>query len=402
MVTRPWEQTADPAEGRPARKPPRRLVYNYYTGPHLPNSPPYWEAPWPFRYVEDRDGTTRKANPDAPQGVHIQLFLQTLLAIPPDGRLITKDYLLDSGISTALNAYNLRIPEREQRVWAYFHWRRAQSCLDVPAAPGPGFDWTNTAAQASSSTLSQAITRQSFQLYREHTAPWPSVINLPFRWVPNGRKYRLWCYIHRHEKPAGGKYYDIVYSMSVWDRENDQISWHDPWGHQNHAARWADVQALWANAAPGHLQNRPIVAVPYTSLGNLQTTTHRRMKPKFSQIACVALGVWLMNHLDEPAPLRPPDRGEVLTGMTGTQFADLAVVLFQTLRESNNQQVEDIGMHGSSHSTRQWVRQAYRVNNDNARMRRQLRKALKIKFTHNPNLRSRGQWILDAMVPPLP
>ncbi|KAK7959971.1 uncharacterized protein PG986_004825 [Apiospora aurea] len=315
--------------------------------------------------------------------------------------VITQNYFLDSGISIALNAYNVRFPEREQRVWAYFHWRGAKSCLDVPSSPGPGFDWTSTDSQAKTGTTSDTRARLSAQLYREQISPWPSVINFPFRWVPNGYKYRLWCYIHRHEKPAGGRYDDIVYSMSVWDRENNQISWHDPWGHQNHAARWADIQTLWANAAPGYLQNRPLVAVPYTSLRNLQTTTHRRMKPKFSQVACVALGVWLMNHLDDPAPLRPPDRGEVLTGMLGTQFANLAVVLFQTLRESSEQQAVDISLHGSGHTTRQFVRQAYRVNNDNARMRRQVRQALRIKFTHNPNLRSRGQWILDAMVPPL-
>ncbi|KAK8062057.1 hypothetical protein PG997_014154 [Apiospora hydei] len=133
--------------------------------------------------------------------------------------VITQNYFLDSGISIALNAYNVRVPKREQRVWAYFHWRGAQSCLDVPSLPGPGFDWTSTDSQAKTGATSETRARISAQLYREQIGPWPSVINFPFRWVPNGRKYRLWCYIHRHEKPAGGRYDDIVYSMSVWDRE---------------------------------------------------------------------------------------------------------------------------------------------------------------------------------------
>ncbi|KAK8063123.1 hypothetical protein PG996_007775 [Apiospora saccharicola] len=98
----------------------------------------------------------------------------------------------------------MRIPEREQRVWAFFHKKGLNSCLDVPRAPAANFNWTKLQTQAEYARTSAGKTQLTFQLSRERKAPFPSVVAFPLRWVPNGKKYRLYCWLHRHEKPAGG------------------------------------------------------------------------------------------------------------------------------------------------------------------------------------------------------
>ncbi|KAK8063124.1 hypothetical protein PG996_007776 [Apiospora saccharicola] len=60
------------------------------------------------------------------------------------------------------------------------------------------------------------------------------------------------------------------------------------------------------------------------------------MRPKYSQFSCVALAVWLMHHLEDRAPLRPPDQADMLTGRLNSTLANLAAVTLQTLRESSN------------------------------------------------------------------
>lgn len=106
-----------------------------------------------------------------------------------------------------------------------------------------------------------------------------------------------------------------------------------------------------------------------------------------------------MGHLEDPAPLRPPDTADVLTGQLGTQFADLAAATLQTLRESASARRRLLV--GSGARTRRYLRESCRIAQrpDNARFRRQLRNNLRHRFTENVNLRSYGPWIPDAVAP---
>ena len=94
----------------------------------------------------------------------------------------------------------------------------------MPRAPAANFDWSKLRNKAEYARLSPPRIQVSAQLERERRAPFPSVVAFPLRWKPNGKKYRLYCWLHRHEKPTGGKYYDQVYSLTVWDREVGSLS----------------------------------------------------------------------------------------------------------------------------------------------------------------------------------
>lgn len=128
----------------------------------------------------------------------------------------------------------------------------------------------------------------------------------------------------------------------------------------------------------------------------MQNTTHPNIKAKFSQISCVAIGVWLIRHIEDPAPLRPPDDVETLQGLRNL-LPDLGVVLFQMLRESTLNY--DINVRGQGNATRRIVRENFRVHQNNARMRRAIRAVLRARFTENQTLNSRGPWIVDAIAP---
>ncbi|KAK6837038.1 hypothetical protein PG987_007533 [Apiospora arundinis] len=409
MVTQPWvpimgaqvripQFNIDIDQPLWRRRPPAVLLHNGQDFPHPPDIP-YWDAPWPFHLIENQNRTTRKVRVDQTQFNNIERFTKTLLRLPPDGKMITNNYFLDSTISIALNAYNLHSPPREQHAWAYFHWRGNNSCVDVPRNAGPNFDWTriNTQMEPADSGPNSRIAQN---LHHDHQGPWPSVIPDAIRWRPNGRKYRLFCWIHRHAIPAGGKYNTQVYSMSVYDREDNRITWHDPWPLDSRTQRWTDIQALWRNAAPAWLRPlRPLRGRTYNALRALKLTTHPDMAPKYSQISCVAIAVWLVRHLESRAHLRPPDRASFLQGLDSiSAFPDLAATLFQTLRESMGVPYNPI--RGQSQPKRDYVRDNFNLHpNHNERERRMFRRVIQAKFAGHPTLRSRGRWIVDAIAP---
>ncbi|KAK8112366.1 hypothetical protein PG984_012892 [Apiospora sp. TS-2023a] len=369
MVTTAWAPRHN-IPGIPQPQPLRRPPWNWTYDPNGRNhagSIPFWEAPWPFETIEDDNETTRKVNPSWTEGEHMRKFLEKLLQLPPDFDMTKKYYFLDSGISIALNAYNMRIPEREQRVWAFFHWKGQNSCLDVPRAPAANFDWSKLQNQAEYSRLTAGRVQQSAQLDRERRAPFPSVVAFPLRW-------------------------------------NNRLTWYDPW-HVGHANRWADIRTFWTNVAPWWLQNQGtgrLRRVNYTSLATVQAN-HPTMRPMFSQISCVALAVWLMRHLEDPAPLRPPDQPDMLTGQRNSSLADLAAVTLQTLRESSNliaMPPPPFPLVGQGAATRRYIRDNCRINQDarNRLFRAKIRWALR-KFVAHPTLKSRGMWILNAVAP---
>ncbi|KAK8086712.1 hypothetical protein PG994_001686 [Apiospora phragmitis] len=371
---------------------------------------PYWDAPLPFAELEVRQGNTRKVNLNHAQCRRMESFLETLSLLPasifgPPANF----YFKESTISEALNAYNLHARSRECQPWAFFHYRGLNSTILVPHNPPANFDWTDLRRRT---VLRYGAT--GGQLGGDLSEPWPSVTRPVNRWrfLPNYKHYRLMCWIHRHEhiRPEDGEDdeddedftpEDVVYTMSVWDRENDLIYFHDPWRDQNSAARFADIQTFWANIRPYTYEGAGLPAVPpanirhvrYNSLGQMAATTHNPMRPKFSQISCVAIAVWLMNHIDYTTDLIPPDRPDILDGSHPLLFPALFLCTFRTLREAlaaSNRLTS-----GNSQETQDYVMGKFLITPLNLDMVHHMRRIL--RQAYGRNLADPESWIVSSI-----
>ncbi|KAK8134236.1 hypothetical protein PG984_006248 [Apiospora sp. TS-2023a] len=187
-----------------------------------------------------------------------------------------------------------------------------------------------------------------------------------------------------------------AYNLHARSREcqpNDIIYFHDPWRDANGPQRFADIQTFWANIRPytyGVANAFPAVPpanirhVRYNSLQNMQATTHPSMDPKFSQISCIAIAVWLMNHIDLTPDLVPPDRPDILDGSHPLLFPALSFCIFRTLREAEEATSADrplnnaggpLSVAGNTPETRAYVRGNFKMN------------FTKMQFTYNYVLR---------------
>ncbi|KAK6845404.1 hypothetical protein PG995_015514 [Apiospora arundinis] len=331
-------------------------------------------------------------------------FLTRLNRLPPSNQVSEDDhYFKESQISEALNAYNLHERQRECQPWALFHYFGLNSSVVVPRDPDDNFDWDELRHK----TLLSESTGSS--LLRELERPWPSAMNMGGQWryLPNDPHYRLLCWMHRHEPPGllpaqALTSQEVVYTMSVWDREDNIIYFHDPWGSDEESStqRLADIRTFWRNILP---QNQPpyhypgdhddefnIRHVRYHTLSRMRRTTHPGLQPKFSQISCVAIGAWLANRVTLQAPLIPTDRQDILDGSYAFLFPRLSMTIFRTLREAENSLRK--GIHGDHPGAQDYVEEHFRVNPNNIRMERHLRVELRAVYGNTPS-----RWIIDRI-----
>lgn len=191
--------------------------------------------------------------------------------------------------------------------------------------------------------------------------------------------------------------------------QNDIIYFHDPWHNANGPQRFADIQAFWANIRPysyGAANAFPAVPpanirhVRYNCLRNMKATTHFWIMPKFSQISCVAIAVWHMNHIDSAPELISPDRPDILEGSYPTLFAALSFCIFRTLREaeesaSADRRRRDESVAGNSPETRSYVQGKFRVIFANPKIRRIVRRMLRSAYDNTPA--NPEAWIVNRL-----
>lgn len=139
-----------------------------------------------------------------------------------------------------------------------------------------------------------------------------------------------------------------------------------------------------------------LVHRPYTSLVDKQQNdpAYAHLQPRFSQTACVALGVWLVNHLDQEGVLAPPDADDVLSGTRPELVPHLAAVLLQTLREAPVVTgVGKITLAKDSAVVQARVRKTYRTRDSNVWLRAQMRTKLEAMYP-DPHA---SNWLVDNL-----
>ncbi|KAI1263176.1 hypothetical protein F5Y18DRAFT_438254 [Xylariaceae sp. FL1019] len=126
-------------------------------------------------------------------------------------------------IPQALNAYNYRkIVQGERKVWAYFH-----TVTEVS---------DNMSRQPPDIILDDKILND---IDMEYIPLWPfsrdaARIAAEANPVPTA-SYRLICFIHKHRINIKNSTQKTVFTISIWDREMKEMTWHDtyPYGRAN-------------------------------------------------------------------------------------------------------------------------------------------------------------------------
>lgn len=179
--------------------------------------------PWPYSDIlpagAGRTGKVHVAR--ASETRFLAKFLERLLRNPGYASPQTRreDYLTDRDTAWALNAYNLRTAAREHGCWALFHRFQNTSVFLAPfnVLGGPILLHRPHLARALGPRPGYYNFARDFEP-AEPPHAWVSPAQDPWRRGPNAKRYRLVCWMHRHEAPLA-EWKNDQYSMTVWDRD---------------------------------------------------------------------------------------------------------------------------------------------------------------------------------------
>ncbi|OTB03621.1 hypothetical protein M426DRAFT_12339 [Hypoxylon sp. CI-4A] len=252
-------------------------------------------------------------------------------------------------VPLALNAYNCnQIPDGtgEERPWAYFHPVTHITPMDVELREYPEIDIDHQIAMDLQKPWKSirggdqinAEEGQDEDAAGSHRRSSARTSNQP------PAQYRFICFIHKHKINRRSSFQKGVHTISIWDREWDELTWHDTY-HINREERRREIKRFWFYAwTPGMLgTTTATTATPTTPLSRdefitsriryrtvyhiaerVESTTRDAVPPRHTLWAVMAAGLHHMNRARDPQVGVVPDRLEFFGG----QGADLLPQLF--------------------------------------------------------------------------
>ncbi|KAH9987277.1 hypothetical protein F4779DRAFT_638840 [Xylariaceae sp. FL0662B] len=264
--------------------------------------------PWPFNYYDDD-------------------IIQNLPILSDDDfdditavlkSLARGAYPRLDAVPTALNAYNCNRPRGcLAESWAYFHPVTIVTPLDKPLEPRiylPG------------------------EIASDLGMPWHSVKGRagcpdePPGWPAELARYRFLCFIHKHRVDRRGSSQRGVHTISIWDREWDELTWHDPYHHER-STRRDEIKRFWQRVDAPDLVGRQMerrkfltrirYRTVYHTCSLLEDTLRHDVPPRHSLWAVMAIAVHHMNNVHDPQVSIVPDRPEFFGGSAAALLPQL-------------------------------------------------------------------------------
>ncbi len=345
-------------------------------------------------------------------------------------------YPRQDAVPTALNAYNCGQPDKP---WAYFHpvtsletladgsWKEFPLIL-LPDAllEDLGRPWKSIrfSENYNSSGESSQSNRKGDIGGGSSSSSGPSV------WAGAGARYRFLCFIHEHKLSLRPNSRRSVYTISIWDREWDELTWHDTY-HVGRSARRLDARQFWRTVAiPGFAPLRAIAArasgmspppmrsrprsprdafltrvrfrTVYHASERLADAMRELPPPRHTLWSVMAVGLHHMNRGgDDPQAAAVPDTLEYFAGhgrdLLPRLFAHLLCLCLDTLGLDDEPGPEGEGDEGKARQQRDeeekgaFVRQ-FRVTEHLSWMRTQTRKHLEAHLPWDTR-----DWVLEAL-----
>ncbi|KAI0548649.1 hypothetical protein F4679DRAFT_596579 [Xylaria curta] len=234
-------------------------------------------------------------------------------------------YPRQDAVPKALNAYNLTQTD-QRNAWAYFH-----DITEVQAADAQG-------------PVQIAL---DAKVIADLNTPWQSMRPGDPQVAGNKANYRFLCFIHKHRINTRYSGQKAVYTISIWDREFEWMTWHDMYPHER-ATRRIDVENFWQLInAPGcrfleprdeFMRDRFRWRMNYHACEKMESALRDIIAPRFTLWAVMAVGIYHMNNgsTDRHCYI-VPDEFEVFAGSESTFLPNMFVRLLWLCMRSPRQ-----------------------------------------------------------------
>ncbi|RYP75795.1 hypothetical protein DL769_003751 [Monosporascus sp. CRB-8-3] len=342
--------------------------------------------PLPFEY-----GQSQKEN--IPQLSDEELGdIVAMLKALSKGKYPRKDAL-----PTALNAYNCRKQPRKKS-WAYFH---PITSLEIRKTTGHWKEYPSVdlPEELVDDLLDEREPWESIRRGEDYAHASGTAEGLREGAARNPSRYRFLCFIHEHRVPVGAGR-RAVYTISVWDREWGELTWHDTYALGRRGRR-DDVRRFWAAAAATSPDFARVVGgnprggmlmrfrTVYHAGERVGDVLREAVPPRHTLWSVAAIGVHHMNRVGDPHASIVPDRLEYFGGCG----RDLLPRLFASLLRlclQEGARVEDAA-GGRSEESERFVRQFW-ITENLGWMRTGTRKILEAWWPGEASA-----WVLEAL-----
>ncbi|KAL7621857.1 hypothetical protein AAE478_007357 [Parahypoxylon ruwenzoriense] len=244
--------------------------------------------PLPFAYSDD-DGGRNLPDLDDEEFGHLTAVLKALAR---------GSYPRLEAVPLALNAYNCNQraspdanadADAEPLPWAYFYPITVVAPEDVPLRVRPIID------------LDARITEDLGK-------PWCHV--------------RFLCFIHKHKINRKATTQKGVHTISIWDREWDELTWHDTY-HISRSSRRREIQRFWefaevtgfpSTTPREEFMERIRYRTVYHVAEHIEDTLRNAIPPRHTLWAVCAAALHHMNNARDPHVSIVPDKLELFGG----------------------------------------------------------------------------------------
>ncbi|CAJ2505571.1 Uu.00g129650.m01.CDS01 [Anthostomella pinea] len=209
-------------------------------------------------------------------------------------------------VPVALNAYAYRAHRSDARSQprAYFH------------------SITTVAAQNSRSNALPVMELDNPVLYdldrQWHPIRYAAAPSL----IQDPASYRFVCFIHKHRIDLRSSRQKAIYTISIWDREWDELTWHDTYPLCREARR-DEIRTFWRTVAmPGfplghprqEFMDRIRYRTGYHACERVEHMIRDNIAPRHTLWSVMAIAIHHMNNTHDPQVSIVPDKLELFGG----------------------------------------------------------------------------------------
>ncbi|KAI1410698.1 hypothetical protein F5Y13DRAFT_192028 [Hypoxylon sp. FL1857] len=221
-------------------------------------------------------------------------------------------------VPLALNAYNCNKRnggEEDIEPWAHFHPITIITPEDVPRRVLPEIELDDAILDDLDKPW-DSIRAKEVLTGRGSRGGWEIQSG---DWIPQqeSARYRFICFIHKHRIDRRSTTQKGVHTISIWDREWDELTWHDTY-HVGREARRREIRRFWEEvSAPGFIGGLPgqreefMSRIRYRTVYHIceriEDTTRTAVPPRHTLWAVMGAALFHMNNARDPQVSIVPD-----------------------------------------------------------------------------------------------
>ncbi|KAI1481011.1 hypothetical protein F4774DRAFT_417912 [Daldinia eschscholtzii] len=221
----------------------------------------------------------------------------------------------------ALNAYNCNRKlddDEEDLPWAFFH----PITVIPPAKSIPGDPLPQYPAIQLDYEILEDLSKQ-WRPIRYGREGGTNNNQPPDAFPDSFARYRFLCFIHKHRIDRKSSSQKGMHTISIWDREWDELTWHDTY-HVDRESRRKDIQQFWEHTDSlgflnGTISRRQFVnriryRTVYHTCEHIEDTLRGVVPPRHTIYAVMGVALFHMNNARDPQVSIVPDRLELFGG----------------------------------------------------------------------------------------